>query len=74
MDNRWRFLYYGRPELRGRMCRVRAGSERPGASAWAGGEQAPLGKRVREADRKEVGKRSEHVPRKAAMAPVIPVP
>ena len=41
MDNRWRFLYYGSPELWGRMREVWAGKEKTGTSAGAVREANP---------------------------------
>ena len=75
MDSRWRFLHCCWPELRGRMWEAWARRGEPRTSGGGAWEENPPGEsRARDVDRSVVGKHAEHVPRKAAMAPVAPVP
>ena len=75
MDSRWTFLHRARPELRGRMRIGRAGNEETGVSGKAEREEKPpQGSLPVMRTEREVGKRPERVPRKAAMALNAPVP
>ncbi len=75
MESRWRFLHPAQTELWGRGQEAAAGSGKPGANGVGAREGNPPGRtRRREADRREVGKAADWLPRKAAMALRGPVP
>ena len=74
MDSRLRFLHYDMTELWGRMWRAGARNGKPRASEEVCGRQIRRISQSRDADRNKVGKPVSHVPRKAAIVHIIPVP
>lgn len=75
MDSRFIFLHYNKTELRGRMGEAQAGNGKSGASAEGVRKEKPPYK-TKDVKRSEmiVAKCVEPVPRKAAIAFIVPVP